>query len=467
MIEFATQARAIREEYVREDYTARIKTLVRQQLKDIDPLVGIEDTHYFNHSAIPDFIITWSGERLARDFFLRSSYASIVAADDISHSVAAPSVFLALDDRQQFNEELPRIGRQDIVREVERSSRVLITDVTAIDEIGLAGTDPASSPIATLVRENFVRGGRGWVDESRAMALVGASQRGEPDELSSVIRQNFDETAIVRLERTAALVDVAVAPGDANIQIERALALSRGSLSEAEMRTLLPWLLDNLPAARAERFWRLFAQMITFEDLQRASSALDQRDITALVLPNLDRWSARRAYLGLAVEHTDRGVWRFRGGLLGLELGDARVSFSSDGRSLKGRDGATSPRWQDLISPLASFRLASVSLRGVTRSVRIDAERSDDIRQDVLDVAESLSDSYSVMDVTIRFDDPTGEGSVDTEVEFGKSIVTATPNASIADLAHAALRLLSYRAPLSDEELTSLIRAQPGPVAES
>ena len=44
-------------------YIERVKRVVHRELEGLDPTAQIADTKYFNHSAIPDFILRWPGER--------------------------------------------------------------------------------------------------------------------------------------------------------------------------------------------------------------------------------------------------------------------------------------------------------------------------------------------------------------------------------------------------------------------
>lgn len=453
MTEFLEAAQAVRAEHAGHNYIRSIKELAAKELKRIDPLARLEDTQYFNHSAIPDFILTWSGDRDSRDVYLRSSYASIVAARDIKRNDDASSMFLVLDDRTTFDDEFPRIGPAEIAKEARKASSALLTDAGALGEIAESGVDAGSSPIAGLVRQNFVRAARGWIDEPRAADLVTSAVAREPGaSIADLVRESFDPDAALKLERTAALMDEVLSL-TRDEEFPELSAVS-GSLSASELSNLLPWLLENMAPDAAPAFWARFAQLVEFRELKKAASVIDQKDITALIMANIDKWTSRWAYLGLGVDEVDAPTWMFRGGNLCFQVGADRITFSDDGRAFKGRDSSIVPRWSDLSAPLQSFKLSSVSMSGVTRSVRIDAGESPNIRADVERVTESLEDSYQVSKVAVTFEDPNDEeATVEVDVDFGKSVALGTPYCSLRGLSDTAMSLLSFRSPVAGGSL--------------
>lgn len=40
-----------------------VKSVLRQAIQDMDSRVKIEDTTYFNHTFVPDFVLTWPTDR--------------------------------------------------------------------------------------------------------------------------------------------------------------------------------------------------------------------------------------------------------------------------------------------------------------------------------------------------------------------------------------------------------------------
>jgi hypothetical protein len=454
--DFLDALAAAREEFRQDEYIHRVKKLVQAKIYELDEGAIVEDTQYFNHSAIPDFIVSWRGDKSTRDLYLRGSYASILAADELTQTSSDSPVFMSLDETKDFSQEMPPISPQMIRDEPKKASQTLLTDVSAMGEM-LEPEARSVTPLTRLVQSSFFRGGRGLIDEARVESLIQAQDQAEPANLTKIVRESFTEPAAVRMERTAAIV--ALALNEDSAASHSMLESLTGRLSDIELQELLPWLLHQEKPIGSRSFWRRFGEMTSFSEIERIAPALEGLDISPLMIANAENWQAQRSYLGVssriaAADDDDdtvtRNGWRFRSGVLGVDAGIHRVNFSSDGRTLRGRDDGAFPAWSDLEKNLSSFQLASVNLKGITRSVRIEAEKSDDIRQDVEDVAQSLDDTYSVSDLVLRFSPrESKEGFAAVSVKFGKGLAVAGQGATIADLARSSLSILAYRSPLS------------------
>lgn len=449
-----------------EEFVTRVKAAVTEELASLDSSVEIEDTRYFNHSAIPDLVLTWPREKSSRAIFLRHSYQSVVDADDVGYLAGDEPVFISLDTRE--SDDIPAEKRLD---EAAGSGRTLLTDPSAIDVIRNNGTE--ESPLTDLVRANFIRGGRGLIDRPRATSLVDSSKDSlNGESRTGLISQSFSEDAAARITRTSQLIDLAL-QSEFVLPEDESSPLVRGKLSIAELRHLVPWLLRQEQAIANHGFWEHLGEYVTFAELESIRSDLADLDLSPIVVANATRWSAKRAYVGLAVpvdgdETLDlrSDFWSFRGGAaLGIDIGDQRLSVANNGQLLKSRDNASSATWELIKSAVASDRLSRIDLRGITRSVILSAERSPDIRADVHQVTDSLDDSYRVSEVALRTTAPDGEGTVEIEVNFDTALTSATSGASIADLARVSLQVMNYRSPVSDDLLQSVLsieEATPG-----
>ena len=440
-----------------EEYVARVKAAVSEELNTLDSSAVIEHTSYFNHSAIPDLVLTWPREKATRSIFLRHSYQSVVDADDVEYLAGKQPVFMSLDTRESEDRRA-----ESTLRESSSSARTLITDPTAVDVIASDGA--AGSPLADLVRANFIRGGRGLIDENRAASLVGSTQATEPSGREHLISESFSEDAAARITRTAQLIALAMDP-EFSVPGEDESPLIGGKLSVAELRHLLPWLLGQDVARANSQFWRHLGDYVTFAELENIRAELADLNLTPFVSANANRWSAKWAYVGVAtpVEGDDTyqlrsDYWSFRhGGALGIDVGEQRLSVAHNGQLVsKGRDGTSSATWDRIKDAVASDRLARIDLRGITRSVILNAERSPDIRSDIQKVTDSLDDSYTVNEVAIRTKAPEEEGSTEIEVKFDNELVIANSGASVTDMARVALQVLNYRAPVPERSVRAL-----------
>lgn len=440
-----------------DDYIARVKSAVSAELGSLDSSAVIEDTSYFNHSAIPDLVLSWPREKATRAIFLRHSYQSVVDADDVDYLAERQPVFMSLDTREREDNRA-----EAVLRDTASTVRTLVTDPTAVDVIHRDETP--GSPLADLVRANFIRGGRGLIDEDRATSLVESTQATEPTGRELLISESFSEDAAARITRTAQLIALALNP-EFSVRDGEESPLIGGKLSIAELRHLVPWLLGQDTAVANTQFWRHLGDYVTFAELENIRADLADMDLTPLVKANAGRWSARWAYVGIAspVEGDESyelrsDYWSFRnGGALGIDIDEQRLSLAHNGQlASKGRDGTSSATWDRIKDAITSDRLARIDLRGITRSVILNAERSPDIRSDIQKVTDSLDDSYTVNEVVLRAKAPGEDGTTEIEVKFDNALVIATTGASIADLARVSLQVLNYRAPATDEVVKAL-----------
>ena len=426
-------------------YIERVKRVVHRELEGLDPTAQIADTKYFNHSAIPDFILRWPGERGERRVYLRDSYASMAAGRDSQFLREGDPVLLSLEEA-----ELGSLERVDSPVSVDPNDRMLVTDVDAVELIS-DSAEASDEPLGQIIRANFVRGAHGRVDRPVAESLLGprggdgASVRSRADEIAGT----FFPDAAYRITRTAALIDIATT--DAEATPAPLAEIIDGRLSLTELRTVLPWLLKQESVGIHESFWREFGSLTTFGDIEKVRDALEGLNLTPIVEANADRWEARWGYLGVStpiVGEVDvdrrRNYWSFVRGSLGFDYGDRRLSVASNGQLMpKVRTGRGSAEWQDLQASLQGVRLARVGLTGIRRSISVTAEQSPDIRADIEEIANSIADSYRVTELTIRVPPVPGyEGLADIALDFGSATVSATSGASLGAVASATAGLM-------------------------
>ena len=84
-----------------EAYVSRVKHAVVDELSSLDSSAVVDDTGYFNHSAIPDLVLPWPKEKATRAIFLRHSYQSVIDADDMAFLAHERPVFMSLDTREE------------------------------------------------------------------------------------------------------------------------------------------------------------------------------------------------------------------------------------------------------------------------------------------------------------------------------------------------------------------------------
>ena len=435
-----------------EAYIERVKNTVYDELKELDGSAQIVDTRYFNHSAIPDFIMTWPKTKYQRAVYLRDSYESVIAAQDIKSLDSTAPILLALQDLESPEKRPTEVGGE----------KSLITDPSAVDLIAETSRADAS-PMAALVRANFARGARGLVDAPKASQLVELSDSPARSDLTHAplpdfVRENFLEDAAREMNRTAQLMELALGN-----KLTDTPELLDSPLSPAEIRHLVPWILRNARIAETDFLWKQLGTMMTFADLEAIKGELVGVNLDPLIRANSDTWRAKRAYVGLAVrDHEDPDLvsnthWSVIGSSIGRNVKEERLHLADSARTLRGRSTQSSVLWTDLAEPARDFRLSRVELRGVTRSVAVNAEQSVDVREDVERVSRSFDETFFVSEVGVRLEseDPDTDG-VEARVLLGDSLVVSDAGASLSDLAGVALRLVS-RSGIEAEQVQDVI----------
>jgi len=448
-----------------EDIIGRVKDIVSSELRAIDPAAEIERTEYFNHSFVPDFVVHWKaeGSTRKRDVYLRNSLESSVAAGDVEALGDDGPLLLALRDTAE---------NQTVVaaqQSVATQDRVMLTSVSVLDRFAESRAPSRRSPLTDLVRTNLVRGGRGLLGEDAASSLdmdtasdteTAAAQSETPadlDRFTEVVHENFSSDAAFKLERSARIIQMAVS---GNLQLlEQGSGPAGGALSLAELTILLPYLLRQSNVTDSPVFWRYLGGMIDLNHLEEIAGELGDFDLTPLVAANSDAWLCARTMVtpmwneDSEAQNPEEFGWRFRDRVLSLELENWRVHVTADRRRLRGREDRPSARWDDIKSVLGQYSVASVQLDGLVRKVRVAADTSSNVFEDVQTITTSIDDSFHVPAVTVR---ASTEGS-NIELNFTQTLGHSTRDVFLREATRAAIQILGYRRPVAEDTLNAYL----------
>jgi hypothetical protein len=456
-----------------ESYIDQVKRAVRNEFARIDDSAVLDDTLYFNHSAVPDFVIRWP-DRTERRLYLRNSFESIVASGDAVRFNPSKPVVLALsmDERTDVVEDMAEQSRSAPDTLVSNAKAFdAIAEVPGQEDVGHARRSAGErNPVAGLIRSNLARGGRGLLTADRVSDLLIVPPEPNVPVSSYVERleQNFSPESVARISQTALLVQVALS-GDVSILGDEKTPITK--LSITELGDILPWMLDNPAVTDQLEFWQAIGSVVNFVDLMRMRESLEGLDLTRLVKANLSNWSGKRAYIGLeslapdnasddSVKIREDGVWSIIGPTLGVNFEGSRLHLAPTGASIRGRDGRSAVLWQDLSAALADFKVSSVKLRGIARSIRINAEESDDVSQDIDAVTGLVDDTYYVGRLGLSFPvTDEADASAGVDVDFDSLIISSERPVALLNLAAAALRLLRYQDPVGRDVEALLLGA--------
>ena len=449
------------------EYIRRVKAVVLKEIVSLDPAAKIIDTQYFNHSAIPDFLVQWNKTDQERSFYIRDSMDSYLAGRDQEFLPNKSAGVITLDLTAPSDETMNAVSDA-----VEETPRRLLTTISAMDSF--RNMETSTDPIAGLAKNLFVRGARGLVDENLVSTMESSPSDSEEDAeaAETLLLSHFVPESALVIRRTADLLRIVT---DENLDDSN--QVFEGALSGDELSRILPWVLKSSPS---RAYLRKLGQMFSFADLENLSSVLQGYDLTALISANANRWTATRAYGGLYIppENTEEttpadsvvdesleaelveaeqedledadGAWNFRGTRLGFDLPSfgQRVEMVHSGRLLKGRPNQSSETWDSVEGKVKAYKPLRVDLRGLRRSVVINAEESDDIRQDVENITETVEDTYFVQSITVAAKSNT-DTQAKVEVDFGQSL--AIGECFVEDLLKISRDLLIRNLPDSDD----------------
>ncbi|MGO4189282.1 hypothetical protein [Pseudarthrobacter sp. TAF60_1] len=455
------------------DYVRRVKTVVADELRSADPSIKLLDTGYYAHSAIPDFEAIWAHSQTKRPIFLRDGLADVVAAHDMTFLPSTHPAVLTLDTAQVPVELIAEA-------ETESASKPegLIAIGTSFNSEVLSSEAP--SPLAKLVRTNFVKGARGLITPDTLDDFDDQNDEPASDDVRrqmDIISSHFDGRIAFRIKALSGLIALSEMGEEEFAEKQQEIDMLAGELDPEELEWLLPALLlsDNRPTAQ---FWGRFGTLFDLRDLERMSAPLQGFDLTDLVEANKDSWSARRAYSGLwitddspATDSRDGagmddqqqldGVpaksvpaesWSFVGTVLSKRLPESarRIAVAWDAHKLKRAPAQSSKSWDQARELIADQTLLQVDLHGIQRSVSVNAVQSTDIRADITDVTTSVEDSYLVSSVALGLKN-TEDEVVRVDVDFGGSMISAALDVRLSDLVETATTVFDSRAVLADE----------------
>lgn len=422
-----------------EDYVTAVKGIFARTVAVLDPSAELENTGYFNHSAVPDYLLKWKGEA-TRSVYLRRSYEEIAGWRDTEHLHATSPVIVSLLEKAGDS-----AAEQTIKSQVgsHKTRDMLVTGGLALDLLQAhdsVGLD--ASPIADMISARLLKSGRGVVDAERAERLA------VPDgTLVEELDESFQPVASAALRSAAELIAAA-------IDQSAPTPTATGPLSVDEARRLLPWLLAREARREDDEFWASLGRRVDLGTLQQISEVIQGVDLSPLVFGSWDTWKARRGYLGVAVEDgvglsgSGEPSWFMRENLLTCRVGSEALRFATYGQAFKGRGVLSSALWARIEPQIPSdARLVAIGLRGPDKSITFEANESVDLRPDVTQLIASSEANLFVDKLGLEFAGLDGNRRVD--VDLGERIVQGEGGATLHDLARVLASVVAYTSPIS------------------
>lgn len=427
------------------DYVRKTKAAMIGAIHELDSTAIIKDTGWFNHSAMPDLVLSWPKRSEEREVYIRSSHEGIAAAHDIERLAGDVPVIIAVESGDETQREVTESALEQVGRSM---TQPLVADAASFDTLTAPRDAPRASPLATAVSSHLLPSGHGLLTEDRADTITSPT----PEVLESLE---------ALLAPTAFRSVVAVA------EIVAAATMKEGILSQigpsapfgpSEARDLLPWLLGGEVTNQSDEFWQAIADRTDLEVLESIADDLAGIDLTRICLRVLDRWSPRRGSLGLSIPH-DRNYatndgWFMEGSTLTRALGAVALRLASSGRrrTVQERGSFSSATWVAVRAALSTdVVLRSIVLRGLERNIRVGAEESADVKGDVDAIHASVEDQYYVGELEVAY----GSREEDRRVRavMGDRIVENLGSATMGDMLDVLANVVAYRGSIELEEL--------------
>lgn len=150
------------------DVAGNVKSVVAAYLHRADPAVTVKSTNYFNHSFVPDFVLTWPRDSIDRYVYLRANNDPEWLQDDID----------IIGARHPFMMTLTATQPNGSMQEIASSAKQLDTLVAEPGTLETLSQARRNRPVAGLLGSALLQGGRGVISEASAGSAVEATAGG-------------------------------------------------------------------------------------------------------------------------------------------------------------------------------------------------------------------------------------------------------------------------------------------------
>lgn len=424
------------------EHVRRTKQAMIGAIEELDPTARVKDTGWFNHSAMPDLVLSWANKSDEREVYIRSSHEGIAASHDIERLGTGIPVIVAVqsgDDKQRAatQQRLQGLGGTP--------AQPLVADAASIDTLITPRTKSRTSPLAAAVSSHLLPSGHGLLTEDRVDTIVSPS----PEVLES-LETLLSPEAYSSVITVAEIVAAATSKEGVLARLE-----SEQPFGSQEARDLLPWLLGDDVTNETDAFWQAIADRTSLQVLETIAEDLADIDLTRICARSLDVWTPKRGALGLAARdsdgHSRPDGWFMEGKALTRIIGEDALRVASSGRTLREHGSTSSATWELTRTALGEGVLRSIVLRGLERSIRVGAEESADVKADVDAILRSVKDRYYVDELVVAF----GAQDEDRRVRtvMGDRIAENLGKATMGDLLRVLASVASHRNPITLEEL--------------
>ncbi|MET8688899.1 hypothetical protein ABZV77_32285 [Streptomyces sp. NPDC004732] len=422
-----------------------VKHVVARELQSLDPKTEIKTTDYFNHTFIPDFVLSWGGagdHRPTRDVYLRFSVDAPLIKRDLQSLHEESPAFISIAGGARASAESEFAAHE--------YDNCLLSSASTLESIS---NENSPTPVTQMLKSSLLQGGKGYLVGEAAAGVQRAVSRADGalsqlDEIEveasvRAMKEHLSQSFASRIARVMQVMWVSQG-GDA----QRFPGASRtaASLSSEELNQILPFLLSLEDVTNLE-FWRNLGENLTLDHLQQLENRRISRNLDLLVNVNLDRINAR----GVAVDrlHPDLfddlsgpPCWEVLDSQLNLRCGETGFRFVDDRRKISHRtEMGIAPRWYEIERRLDRYGIEGIEFTSPGSKTHIRSSTSEGLREsmDMQALSEALGEMARVISVELRW--PRSRQNV--EIDFDRSAVESVGSAiGLHILAYLGLDLL-------------------------
>lgn len=288
-----------------DDSIRTVKQVVANALRALDRTAEIKDTTYFNHSFVPDFVLTWPREQnRTRDVFLRLDTSEQFLLGDLKYLSETGPLLLGLADLPAEEERLQSAVAAAGDRPEKAKRPTMVTEPGAIDELQGAGS---SRDFGHVVPAAVLKGGRGVMTSETAEDMTaaaevffGGARQHDPEAVRSTVPsldQFLDDRQTSRLLNLGRIIWEATGGDPTSFPTPTELA----GVDDAGLRFLLEEAPSDDPA-----FWRSVGRHVSLERLI-GLGVHEGPTLAAFVRSNADRLYARALFVRGTQPRLDAG----------------------------------------------------------------------------------------------------------------------------------------------------------------
>lgn len=440
-----------------------LKSVVADELKQVDRWARVNVTQYFNHSFSPDLVLSWPhiGVAAERPVYLRVDSNADILMDDIRIIGDRKAIVFEIDS-------LPAHAQSDAIEfgdvaealsAVARRKQTLLTDAEGLETLIERRVD---SPMVGLAAAAIVRGGRGLVDEESAEGFASDVDDG----FVGARELEVEPTA-----RAARAFERMMAPAHSGqlVRFLHAIWLGSGGRSDQFPTSVevggpltdqgLEYLIEASEIDNQD-FWRRIGRSLTTDQLGRLHVEGRSANLQHLVKANLDILTAKIARVLDDEPRLDADAfdifWVIERGMLALRGIDftAYLATVKDRMTVQGQESA-GMRLQTLLDRAGRHGLivGRLLLARDDRHLEYGSVSSDDVIHDdeLQQLNEALGPAARVHEAVAAM-----RGGGELEFDFRTNTASGRTAAkfAVSDLLRTTLGLLRD---LTVEELADLL----------